>query len=247
MDWQRYYNANADDGISMVQQQKTRAMVSSWKTIMGQLGPMMHAAHKVIFCNPLDRRIDLMEQVDGIYDEFGYLPSSLNLCAQMALLKTIIAWTASKDNLAPDPDAYFQRHLYLGAFLTVPYPGNDHCISPDTMAERYYTDYGRLLQAIKGREWLLYPHVVEVENGSAKANVFKANKKIIVPVVLGGSNKQAMVIIRLPYSALGKQRLDIKVLYPGEKSWQTLHTVSYNKEIRLVVPLKRGCALLSLG
>ncbi|MDR3697444.1 hypothetical protein [Mucilaginibacter sp.] len=247
MDWQRFYNSSADDGISMVQQQKTRAMVTSWKEIMGQLGPLMHAAHKVIFCNPLDRRIDLMEQVDGIYDEFGYLPSSLNLCAQMALLKPIIAWTASKDNLAPDPDAYFQRHLYLGAFLTVPYPGNDHCITPDTGAEKYYTDYGRLLQAIKGREWVMYPHVVEVENGTAKANVFKANGKIIIPVVLGGSSGQASVIIRLPFAALGKQNLSIKVLYPGEKDWHTIKSIKFGKEIRLAVPLKRGCALISIG
>ncbi|WP_295668733.1 hypothetical protein [uncultured Mucilaginibacter sp.] len=246
MDWQRFYNSNADDGISMIQQQKTRAMVTSWKEIMGQLGPVMHAAHKVIFCNPLDRRIDLMEQVDGIYDEFGYLPSSLNLCAQMALLKPIIAWTASKDNLAPDPDAYFQRHLYLGAFLTVPYPGNDHCITPDAGAEHYYTDYGRLLEAIKGREWVMYPHIVEVENGTAKANIFKANGKFIIPIVLGIS-AHASVIIRLPFAALGKPDLHIKVLYPGEKDWHTIKTIKSAKEIRLAVPLKRGCALVSIG
>jgi hypothetical protein len=246
MDWLRYYNSNADDGVSMVQQQKTRALVMSWKEIMGQIGPMMHAAHKVIYCNPLNRRIDLMSQVDGIYDEFGYMPSSLNLCAQMAFLKPIIAWTASRENLMPNPDAYFQHHLYLGAFLTVPYPGNDHCIIPDAWAEKYYADYGLLLQALKGREWIMSPHVVEVEDGWAKANVFKANDKIIIPVVLGGDTSQASVILRLPFSVLGTENLTVKVLYPGEKDWQTLKTTKYAREMRLAVPLKRGCALVSL-
>ena len=85
-----------------------------------------------------------MSQIDGIYDEFGYLPASLNLCAQMAFMKTLIAWTVSKENFKPNPDAYFQQHLYLGAFLTIPFPGNDHCINPDQAAEKYYLDYGPL-------------------------------------------------------------------------------------------------------
>jgi len=247
MDWLRYYNSNADDGVSLVGQQKTRSLILSWKELMEEIGPVMHTAHKVIFCNPLDRRIDLMAHIDGIYDEFGYVPSSLNLCAQIAFLKPIIAWTASKENLQPDPDAYFQRHLYLGAFLTVPYPGNDHCIDPDTWAEKYYTDYGMLLMALKGREWVMAPHVIDVENDAAKANVFKVNGKIIVPIVLGGVNRQASVILRLPPSELGTKSLTIKVLYPGETKWTTLETIKFAKEIRLTVPLKRGCALLNIG
>ena len=246
MDWLRYYNTKADDGVSMVGEQKTRAMVLSWKELMAQIGPVMHAAHKVIFCNPLDRRIDLMAHIDGIYDEFGYVPSSLNLCAQMAFMKPIIAWTASKENLQADPDAYIQRHLYLGAFLTIPYPGNDHCITPDAWAEKYYSDYGMLFTAIKGREWVMLPHVVEVENGAARANVFTVNGKIIVPIVLGGANHQATVILRLPNS-LVKESLTVKVLYPGDNSWSTLETVKPSGEMRLTVPLKRGCALLSVS
>ena len=246
LDWMRYYNSNGDDGISMVQQQKTRAMIVSWKGIMAPIAEIMHAAHKVIFCNPLDRRIDLLAHIDGIYDEFGYVPFSLNLCAQMALFKPIIAWTASKENLMPDPDAFFQRHLYLGAFLTVPYPGNDHCIEPDAWAEKYYIDYGMLLMALKGREWVLSPHVVQVENEVAKANVFKANGKIVIAVVLAGTIGKATVILKLPYSALKKESLQIKILHPGEKNWEILKTVKFAKTIRLDVPIKRGCAMVSI-
>ncbi|SEO32937.1 hypothetical protein SAMN05192574_10790 [Mucilaginibacter gossypiicola] len=246
LDWMRFYNANGDDHISMVDRQKTQSLLISWKNLMDPLSRIMHNAHKVIFCNPLDRRIDLMAHIDGIYDEFGYMASSLNLCAQMAFFKPIIAWTASKENLMPDPDAYFQRHLYLGAFLTAPYPGNDHCIQPDAWAEKYYTDYGPLLSAIKGREWLLIPHIVQVIDGPAKANAFKGNGKVIIPIVLGGSTSKVPVIVRLPFAELNKKKLQIKVLYPGETKWKPLKNTAYTKTLELNVPMKRGCALISI-
>jgi hypothetical protein len=188
-----------------------------------------------------------MAHIDGIYDEFGYMASSLNLCAQMAFFKPIIAWTASKENLMPDPDAYFQRHLYLGAFVTAPYPGNDHTIQPDAWAEKYYLDYGPMLSAIKGREWLLAPHVVQVTNGTAKANAFKVNGKVIIPVVLGGSAKTASIMLELPPSELGKKSVQISVLYPGETKWRSIKKTTYAKTVKLNVPLKRGCALISIG
>jgi len=165
----------------------------------------------------------------------------------MGFLRPVIAWTSSKQDLVPNPDAYFQRHLYLGAFLTAPFPGNDHCIGPDAWAEKYYTDYGLMLAAIKGREWVMYPFVVKVENSKAKANVFKANGKVIIPVVLGGKQNKASVILRLPFELLGKEKLEIKVLYPGEKSWKRLAPQQYAQTIKIPVALKRGCALISVG
>lgn len=247
LDWMRYYNSNADDGFSMVGVQKTRAMLLSWKGIIEPVAAIMHTAGKVIYCNPLDRRIDLLQHIDGIYDEFGYVPSSLNLCAQMAFFKPIIAWTASKESLGKDPDAYFQRHIYLGAFLTAPFPGNDHCITPDKWAEKYYADYGLFLNAIKGREWLLAPHVIEVEKEQAKANVFKAGNKVIIPVVFGGANKTAVVTLRLPYNTLGKDKLEIKILHPGDKKWKVLKTTRFAKELKINVPMERGCALICVS
>jgi hypothetical protein len=247
LDWMRYYNSNGDDSVSMVGRQQTQSMLLSWKGIIAPVAQMMHAAHKVIFCNPLDRRIDLLQHVDGIYDEFGYLPSSLNLCAQMAFFKPLIAWTASKEDLQADPDAYFQRHIYMGAFLTAPFPGNDHCITPDAWAEKYYLDYGMFLNALKGREWVLTPNVVQVEGDVAKANVFKVGDKVIVPVVFGGKAQTASVILRLPAWALQKKALKIKVLHPGEKTWKILSTAKPSEYIKIKAPLQRGCAMISIG
>ena len=246
LDWLRYYNGGAADGVSFANGNKTRSLILSWNDIMAKLDPMMHQNNKVIFCNPLYRRIDLLKEVDGIYDEFGNNPQSLNLCAQMAMFKPIIAWTISINDFKPNPDAYFQQHLYMGAFLTVPFPGNDHTINPDPAIENFYLDYGSMLNAIKGRQWILTPNVITVKDDSAKANIFKMNDKIIIPVIHGLQNSIVNLILKLPYQLLKKDKLLIKVLYPGETNWAKIGKYKFATEINLPVKLKRGCALISL-
>lgn len=246
LDWLRYYNGAADDGVSFADGNKTRSLILSWKSIMKKLGPLMHDNGKVIFCNPLYRRIDLMEQIDGIYDEFGNNPSSLNLCTQLALFKPIIAWTISKNDFQPNPDAYFQHHLYLGAFLTVPFPGNDHTITPDTAIEKFYLDYGEMFNAIKGRQWMLSANIINVENDIAKANVFKVKDKVMIPVIHGAANNRVNLRLNLPNDLFKKDKVVVKVLYPGESKWKKITITKWKAEIKLPVTLKRGCALVSL-
>jgi len=243
LDWLRYYNGNADDRVSFVQQNKTRSVVLSWKELMAKLGPLMHQHNKVIFCNPLYRRMDLMKEMDGFYDEYGNFPNSLNLCAQMAMFKPIIAWTTSSTDFKPNPDAYFQHHLYMGTFLTVPFPGNDHTINPDSSIEKIYVDYGPMFNAIKGRQWVLAPEVIKVKEGNARANIFKVNEKIVIPII-HGTGTAARLSVRLPYTLLGKRKILMKVLYPGENRWEKMATKKYQEEMELVIPLYKGCALL---
>jgi len=245
MDWLRYYNGNGDDGVSFVQQNKTRSLGLSWKKLMAKLGPLMHQNGKVIFCNPIYRRMDLMKEMDGFYDEYGNFPHSLNLCAQMAMFKPIIAWTTGKADFKPDPDAYFQHHLYMGTFLTVPFPGNDHTINPDSSIEKFYLDYGPMFNAIKGRHWILAPNVLTVKDSSARANIFKVNDKVVIPVIHGKASA-AKLIVRLPYNLLGKETILVKVLYPGRTEWKKIAAKKYKKEMELDIPLLKGCALLSL-
>ena len=246
LDWLRYYNGGADDGVSLYNGNKVRSLILSWNDIMNKLGPLMHGNNKVILCNPLYRRIDLMRQIDGIYDEYGNKPSSLNLCAQLAMHKPIIAWTVKIEDFQPDPDSYFQHHLYMGAFLTVPFQGNDHTIRPDPDIEKYYLDYGSLLQAIKGRQWVLIPHVIEIENNLAKANVFRVNESIIIPVINGADNLNVKLLLRLPYNLLAKDKIMFSVLYPGTVKWKKVAIKKYSEILELSVPLQRGCVLISL-
>ena len=74
-----------------------------------------------------------------------------------------MCWTSDENPFGSDPDEYFQRHLYMGAFPTVPFPGNDHSVLPSEANDRLYLDYGPLFNALRGRTWLLKPGVVEMQ------------------------------------------------------------------------------------
>jgi hypothetical protein len=245
-DWLRHYNSAGDDGISMVNDNKVRSLLFSWKAIMEKIGPMMHANNKVIFCNPLYRRIDLMQHIDGFYDEYGQYPACLNLTTQLGMFKPVVAWTVNAADFLPNPDACFQRHLYMGAFLTVPFPGNDHTINPDPVIEKYYLDYGPLLSAIKGREWVLVPDIISVQENLAKANIFRVKEKFIIPVIHGGDNEFVKLVLQIPASLQNKSQLTVKTLYPGEEKWSLAGRKNYEARMVITVKLKRGCALVSL-
>ncbi len=154
MDWLRLYNPRGDDGLSWVDGRPARSLYLSWRELMSKLGPMMHRADKVIFGNNQTKRLELLRHLDGIYCEFGHLGPALNTNAILAVRKPLLCWTPDPGTLQPDPDAYFQRHLHLGVYPTAPYPGNNHCIEPNTPADKYYLDYGPLLDAIRGKQWV---------------------------------------------------------------------------------------------
>lgn len=240
LDWLRYYNVG-DDEISLIGENRVRSLMTSWHIIMNKIGKMMHDNHKVIFCNPLYRRVDLMKHIDGYYDEYGQIPTCLNLTALMGMKKPVVAWTDRIESFQPSIDEYFQRHLYMGAFMTVPFPGNDHTITPNPEIEKYYLEYGALFNAIKEREWVLSPHVIEVE-GEAKANIFKVKNQIIIFVM----GVQAKLKIRLPDTMAGKSYYNLKTIYPGE-SWKPKGKLKYSNEMEIKVNFKRGCAMICLG
>ena len=167
----------------------------------------MHNAGKVIYGNPLCCRLDLLRQFDGIYDEVGDQPCSVNLSGLLGIDKPVMQWTSIAENIRKEPDAYFQRHLHLGAFLTVPLPGNDHTLLPDPEIERYYLDYGPLLDALRGKRWLLLPHVIRVEGEKALANVFEVPGGYVIPVTFGGKESAARSRAARPAAAAGSKRL----------------------------------------
>ncbi len=120
MDWLRFYNFEADDGVTWRGGRSCRALASSWRSLLAELGPIFHQADKAIFGNASVCRLDLMRHMDGIYHEFGHYPGDFNCAALQCVLKPCMVWTPSEKTLQPDPDAYFQRHLQMGAFPTAP-------------------------------------------------------------------------------------------------------------------------------
>jgi hypothetical protein len=243
MDWLRLYNLQRDDGVCWFEGQPAHSLLMSWKDIMGRLGPLMHAAGKAVFVNNHVKRLETLRHADGIYDEFGYHPASLNLCALLGVRKPVIAWTASPDDLKPDPDAFFQRYLYLGVFPTAPYPGNDHSINPDAWAERYYMDYGPLLDTLRGKRWVLRPRAVTVAGGTARANLFAVPGGFVVPVTFGGGAKTARVVVR---GAFSTGAFTGEALHPGADKPVPLKAAVLRDGLRMEVPLRRGCAMVRI-
>ena len=245
-DWLRIYNARRDDGVSWFSGAPARFGVLSWGDLLSRLGPLMRGADKAIFCNLHLKRLEMLREVDGVFDEFTYHGASINPCAFLGLRKPVIGWTAHEDNLKPDPDAFFQRYLHLGIFPMAPFPGNDHSILPSAWAEQQYVDYGPLLDAMRGKRWVLEPHAVEVEGGVAKTNLFAVPDGFVVPVTFGGKAERAAVLVRGTWSPTGGGRWRAEVIRPGEERWAPLPVSGEEPALRLEVPLARGCAVVRL-
>ena len=209
---------------------------------MAELGPMMHEAGKVIYVNNHTRRIDLLNEVDGIFDEFTYMGNSLNLMALLCYYKPAMGWVdiaKTIENEGGDP--FMQRHLYMGVFPMCPFEGNDHSIRPDGKVEQLYKDYGPLLESMKGRRWVLLPGVVRVAGGFARANIFEVDGGYVVPVVLGEQERCTIELCGVDVAA------EVEILYPGEvqSSLGTLERIG-KRHYRFEVPLKRNCAWIKL-
>jgi hypothetical protein len=242
MDWLKRYNARFDDGRCWVDGKPARSLAVGWHEIMPKIDKIMHGNNKVIYCNPHYRRLDLVRYMDGIYDEFGQVGLSMNLCSFLALRKPIMAWTIVTPELKQAPDAYFQRHLHMGAFLTAPLPGNDHTILPSDGMDQHYFDYGRLLKALRGKQWVLKPHVVEVAENKAKANVFSVPDGYVIPVTFGGN----VPIVQVTLRHLNEVDGQATVIHPGETDWAPLPLEIEGDEVVLNVPLTRGCAMVKI-
>lgn len=241
LDWLRMYNERADDGIAWFQGKPARSLYTSWKGLMAELGPMMHNADKVIYVNNHTRRIDLLNEVDGIFDEFTYMGNSLNLMALLCYYKPAMGWVDIAKTIENEGgDIFMQRHLYMGVFPMCPFEGNDHSVRPDGKVEQLYFDYGHMLEAMKGREWVLLPDIVKVVDGFARVNIFDVGGNYILPVMLGEQDK---CIIELNGIDIGPQ---IEFLYPGGEIISGELRKIGRLKYRIEVPLKKNCALVKI-
>jgi hypothetical protein len=243
LDWLDRSNAKADDGASWIGGKAARSLCVSWQDLLSRLGPKMHAADKVIFVNPIYSRLDLLRQVDGIYTEFGQDGRSLNSSAFMGLNKPVLAWSYNETLHQPDPDSFFQRHLLLGVYPTAPYPWNNHCMTPEPAAEQAFSDYGPLLDAMRGKKWVLAPHAVEVIGDVAKANLFQAPGGYALPVTFGGNAEFADVVVR---NVPGLESVKCFALHPDVEAAAPLAATFKDGTLTLHVPLQRGCSMVLL-
>jgi len=208
---------------------------------MAEMEPVFHIAHKVIFGNPMIRRPDLTRFLEGFYDEHGDFGFSINTTSFLALRKPATMWAREEKDLKPDPDAFMQKRLYMGVFLTAPVPGNDHCLLPSPWVERQYLDYGPLFNALRGRKWVLAPHVIRAE-GRFLANVFEVPSGYVVVVGLAGPKRSVPVTLRnLPISGYRAE-----AVVPGGETWKSIPIRLSRNHARIIVPVRRGGAVVRL-
>jgi len=246
LDWLHLYNHQRDDGLSWCGDQAVASLITSWNSLMDSLGPLMHNADKVIYANNHDKRIDVLKHVDGIFDEFTYGCCPLNLTALLCVRKPALGWTGNERHLKPDPDAFFQKYLYMGVFPMAPFPGNDHSLRPSQWVDAWYLDYGPLLKLMVGKRWVLEPHVIDVPDRNAKANIFEVENGYVVPVVFAAKSDTVRVIIKGLKRISGAQGFEIKALHPGSEVWTPVKVAEKGDILTLTVPVKRGCAMVQL-
>ncbi len=245
MDWLTLYNANRDDGVSWIDGRPARSLLVSWKQTLPMLAAILRKAGKFIYGNPLVMRLDANRFLDGLYAENGDSPNMLNLCALLCVRKPAIGWTHNINDLRPDPDALFQRHLHLGVFPTVPMTGADHTIAPDPWCDRYYLDYGPLLAAIRGKRWVLQPHVISVRNRAALANLFQVRGGYSIPITFAKYVDFVTLTLR-NFPRRGERVISARVLHPGEDHTSTIHVRIVGSDVEMTVPILRGCAVVTL-
>jgi hypothetical protein len=215
---------------------------------MAKLGPMMHDAGKVIFCNPMTMRIDLMREIDGIYSEHGEEGPGLNTIALVAMRKPALTWSCMWwkvpfYNLKPDPDSFFQRHLLMGVYPTAPYPSNNHALLPNPETDEHYLAYGPLLDAMRGKKWVLAPHCIEATSPSVKVNLFQVRDGYVAPVTFGDKAETATIQIR-NVSGLANAHAHAEALHPGVDAAVPVELTFKDGVLELTVPLVRGCAMV---
>lgn len=242
-DWLRVHNRNADDGESWIDVKPARSLFRSWIGLMDRLGPRMHAADKLVFSNLMTMRLELAEHLDGIYTEFGHNGNALNASALLGLRKPVVCWTYNETLSQPGPDAFMQRHLHMGCFPTAPYPFNNHCITPAPEAVRVFLDYGPLLDAMRGRRWVLEPHCVNTSSPATKVNLFETADRLVVPVTFGGGEKSVRVTLR---GVAVPDRFTAEVIHPGVSTPVKIPVEAAGGSFEIEVPLVRGCGLVCL-
>ena len=235
-----FYNTRADDGVSYVDK-PARSLIVSWKQLMRRLAKVMHDAGKVVYVNNHGKRLDLLEGVDGFFDEFTYASAALNTTALLGLHKPVMGWLSDAKQMTPDPHRFMQRFLYMGAYPMTPFPDNDHSVTPTPEIEGYYLAYAPLFQQLLGKKWVLDCGVHRVEG--ALANIFETDAGYVIPVVYGESD-EARVSLQL--DCVGDTA---RIYHPGSNEGisREIHSCGQGGRREIQAPLKDGCALILLN
>ena len=206
-DWIGSVNPNADDRQTWLplktsgQFKAVRSMIFSWKPAMEAFARVWHEKGLAVIINDHSNRLDMFENVDGVYAEMGDSDAdsgafggaddataialgSLNAHAIGTALATTgpmvsYIWNHPKPQ-AKLTVAYVSQslmtHMWAGVFPTIPVKNNDHAIggdcAPGCSYDAAYAAYAPIFDALRGRQWSLSANAAEVTTKNALANLF---------------------------------------------------------------------------
>lgn len=164
-------NFGGDDGVSCHQTSLTSCRpiqdgFTAWAGLMDSVGPMLHLHDKLFSANTINGpRAHLLRHVDLIITEQNAgTATQVALNSWLGLSKPVVMWTTGvTGDGGGGIDGFFQRLLHAGEFPMPPMPSSDHCLrNGSSSVLQAFLDYGPLFRALKGRSWVLLPHVVDV-------------------------------------------------------------------------------------
>ena len=245
-DWLRFYNPTRDDGVAWAWGKPVASLFVSWRQFLARLGAEVHEKQKLIYINNAMARVDLMKDVDGMFDEFTFIGGHLNKCAFECVNKPLIGWIEPRqDEFWTTPDAFMQQNLYMGCYPMAPFPGNDHSSLPHPDVEQLFRDYGPLMDAMRGKHWVLLPNVIEVPGGEAKANLFRVPGQLVIPVINAKADRVRVVIHGIP-RIVKADGFEVDALHPGLKKAAKVKVERKGNDMVLDVPIVRGCAMVRM-
>jgi len=98
-----------------------------------------------------------------------------------------------------------------------------------------------LLDALRGKKWVLTPHCVESD--AAKVNLFEVPGGYTLPVTFADKAETITVRVR---NVPGLKTARCDAIHPGKGKPVPLSGQFKDGELKLTVPLVRGCAMVRL-
>jgi hypothetical protein len=99
---------------------------------------------------------------------------------------------------------------------------------------------------MRGKRWVLTPHVVSVDHQTARVNLFKVPGGYAIPITFAGQADLVTVTMKKAPDTV-EQITSITVIHPGEAKTSTLKWQTAGDQVRLAVPMRRGCAMVSIA
>ena len=242
-------NPRGDDGVTWFESTsqnltggRARNTIFSMLTATEAMARVLGPGKKGIFVNVHTSRLDMMQHIDGIFDEHGAIPANMALSGLLGLAMPVVIWSRGTPK---GLDSFLQAHLYYGVNFMAPVPNNDHSIH-DGSGDAEFIAYGPLFARLRSKEWTLIPDAVTVVGKTAMANLFKVAGAFVAAVVMG--DVSATVVLR-GVTSTGGEIGKVQIVHPGggaamDAQFTITMTPDGWREVTVATPLIRGCALV---